>query len=75
MTARQEAQQQLTAAIDMKKRLEFQRSQLNRRSPLYATRAGGIDMQIAQAVEFINTAQTALDTLEASGDNEPDGER
>ena len=74
MTARQEAQQQLAAAIDMKKRLEFQRSQLNRRSPLYATRAGGIDMQIAQAVEDINTAQIALETAESSDEGGPTDE-
>ena len=65
MTARQEAQRQLDAAIAAKQRLVFQRSQLNKRSPLYAVRAGGFDMQIGQAEEEINAAQSALDPAES----------
>ena len=60
MTAQQEAQRQLDEALATKQRLVFQRSQLNRRSQLYATRAGGFDMQIAQAEEDITAAQNAL---------------
>ena len=65
MTARQEAQQQLDAAIAMKRNLVFQRSQLNKRSQLYATRAGGFDMLIAQADEDISAAQAILNADEA----------
>lgn len=66
LTARQEAQRQLDAALSAKKHLEYQRSQLNRRSQLYALRAGGFDMQIAQAQEDIHAAQAALALAEAS---------
>jgi hypothetical protein len=61
LTARQVAQQQLDAARASKQQLVFQRSQLNKRSQLYAVRAGGFDMMIAQAEEDINAAQNALD--------------
>jgi hypothetical protein len=65
LTARQEAQRQLDAAIAAKRNLVFQRSQLNKRSQLYATRAGGFDMLIAQADEDINAAQAILRADEA----------
>jgi hypothetical protein len=70
LTAQQDAQRQLDEALATKQRLVFQRSQLNRRSQLYATRAGGFDMQIAQAEEDISAAQNALDaaiSLESEG--------
>jgi hypothetical protein len=62
LTAQQEAQQQLDAALSAKQRLVFQRSQLDRRNRLYATRASGIDMQIEQAELDISAAQSALET-------------
>jgi hypothetical protein len=54
----------------MKRNLVFQRSQLNKRSQLYATRAGGFDMLIAQADEDINAAQAILNADEAAQDEE-----
>jgi hypothetical protein len=61
LTAQQEAQRQLDAALAAKQRLIFQRSQLNKRSQLYAYRAGGIDMQLEQAELDISAAQSALE--------------
>ena len=71
LVAQQEAQRQLDAAMDQKKRLEFQRSQLNRRSQLYAIRAAGIDMQIAQAEAEISAAQSMLDGAVSSAAEPP----
>ena len=70
LTARQEAQRQLDAAIAAKRNLVFQRSQLNKRSQLYAVRAGGFDMLIAQADEDINAAQSVLDAPESDQSEE-----
>ena len=53
------------AAVAAKRNLVFQRSQLNKRSQLYATRAGGFDMLIAQADEDISAAQAILNADEA----------
>jgi hypothetical protein len=65
LTAEQDAQRQLDAALAAKQRLVFQRSQLNKRNPLYAVRASGIDMQLAQAEEDINAARVALAAADA----------
>ncbi|MFN8516650.1 MAG: hypothetical protein U0232_22010 [Thermomicrobiales bacterium] len=66
MIARQEAQQQLDAALSLKQRLVFQRSQLDKRNRLYRTRASGIDMQLEQAELDISAAQSALASADAA---------
>jgi cell division protein FtsL len=69
MTARQQAQRQLDAATGDKQRLEFQKAQLDKRSRLYAIRAEGINMQIAEADKEIEAAHAALrDAVRAEGD-------
>ncbi len=70
MTTQQEAQQQLDALLSLKQRLVFQRSQLDKRNRLYATRASGIDMQLEQAELDISAAQSALAAVTAAQDED-----
>ncbi len=61
MTARDEAQRHLDTILGDKQRLEYQRTRLDKRSNLYATRASGIDMQLMEVNNDIAAARSALD--------------